>query len=78
MALYMKQNDNRSELQQRIAAELQEKAKKKALETERPDGITDSAYIHKTKQTSSLAGVWVALGLISVGLIIWFIIATAS
>jgi len=74
----MKQNDNRSELQQRIAAELQEKAKKKALETERPDGVTDSAYIHKTRQTSPLAGVWVAIALFAVGLVIWLIVSTAS
>lgn len=74
MALYVKQNDTRSELQQRIAAELQEKAKKKALEAERPDGITDSAFIKNTKQTGGLAGVWVAICLFIAALIVWLVL----
>ena len=76
MSLYLKQNETRSELQDRIAAELQEKAKKKALETERPDGVTDSAYIKDTKQTTSLAWVWVLIMIAIVGIAIWLIIAT--
>jgi len=76
MSLYLKQNETRSELQDRIAAELQDKAKKKALETERPDGVTDSAYIKDTKQTTSLAWVWVLIMIAIVGIAIWLIIAT--
>ena len=76
MSLYLKQNETRSELQDRIAAELQEKAKKKALETERPDGVTDSAYIKDTKQTTSLAWIWVLIMVAIVGIAIWLIIAT--
>jgi uncharacterized membrane protein len=78
MALYVKQNDSRSELQQRIAKELQEKAKKKALETERPDGVSDSAYIKNTKQTGGLAGVWIGIGLFVIGLIVWLAISSTS
>lgn len=76
MSLYLKQNETRSELQDRIAAELQAKAKKKALETERPDGVTDSAYIKGTKQTTSLAWVWVLIVAAIVGIAIWLLIAT--
>ena len=76
MSLYLKQNETRSELQDRIAAELQEKAKKKALETERPDGVTDSAYIKDTKQTTSLSWIWVLIMVAIVGIAIWLIIAT--
>ena len=72
----MKQNESRSELQQKIAAELQDKAKKKALETERPDGVTDSAYIEGTKQTTSLAWAWVLIGLAVIGIVVWLIIKT--
>lgn len=78
MALYVKQNDTRSELQQRIASELQEKAKKKALEAERPDGITDSAFVQKTKQTGGLAGVWIAIGLFVIAFIVWLAFAGTS
>ena len=65
-------------MQERIAAELQERARQKAKEAELPDGITDSAYIKGTKQTSTLAWAWVAIGVIVVGLVIWLIIATAK
>lgn len=76
MSLYLKQNETRSELQDRIAAELQAKAKKKALETERPDGVTDSAYIKGTKQTTSLVWAWVLIVAAIVGIAIWLLIAT--
>lgn len=76
MSLYMKQNETRSELQKRVAAELQDKAKKKALETEQPDGVTDSAYLKNTKQTTSLAWAWVLIAIAIVGLAIWLLVAT--
>lgn len=72
----MKQNETRSELQKRVAAELQDKAKKKALETEQPDGVTDSAYLKDTKQTTSLAWAWVLIAIAIVGLAIWLLVAT--
>ena len=76
MSLYMKQNETRSELQKRVAAELQDKAKKKALEAERPDGVTDSAYLKDTKDTTSLAWAWVLIGIAIIALAIWLLIAT--
>ena len=59
MALFIRQDENRSELQTRIAAELQEKARKKAKEAELPDGVKDSAYIKGTTQTSRSAWIWI-------------------
>jgi len=78
MALFVRQDDVRSELQQRIAAELQEKAKNKAREDERPDGVDDAAFMKGTKNTSSLLGVWLLIAAVTIGLIIWLIIQTAS
>ena len=75
MSLYMKQNETQSELQKRIAAELQDKAKKKAFETDRPDGVDDSAYIKDTKQTTSLAWAWILILAAIVGIAIWLIVA---
>lgn len=72
----MKQSDTRSQLQDKLAKELQERAKKKALETEQPDGVTDSAYLKDTKSTTSLAWVWVLIGVAIVGIAVWLIIAT--
>lgn len=62
MALFVRQDQERSELQQRIAAELREKAKQRAAREEtRPDGVEDSAYLKGTKQTTSLAWVWIVI-----------------
>lgn len=76
MSLYMKQNETQSELQKRIAAELQDKAKKKAFETDRPDGVDDAAFIKDTKQTTGLAWAWILIVVAIVGIAIWLIIAT--
>ncbi len=77
MGLYLQQNSERSELQQRIAAELNEKAKKKAnVDTTKPDGVADSAYLEKTKTTTSLAWVWVLIVIAAVGALIWLVTLT--
>ena len=75
MSLYLKQNESRSELQDKLAKELQERAKKKALETEQPDGVTDSAYLKQTKETSSLAWAWVLIMVAILAIALWLIIA---
>ena len=77
MALYLKQQDTRSQLQDKLAKELQDRAKEKAKTFDQPDGVTDSAYIKDTKQTTSLAWVWVLIFVAIVALIIWILISTA-
>jgi hypothetical protein len=59
MALFIRQDDQRSEIQTRIAKELQEKARNKAREDELPDGVNDAAFIKNTKQTSKSAWIWI-------------------
>lgn len=72
MALFMNQENTRTELQKRIAADLAEKAKKKAAAERTPvDGVEDSAYLKGTKRTTSLAWVWVLILLAIVALLIW-------
>lgn len=73
MALFLKQDTQRSELQQRIATELQEKAKRKSMESDQPDGVTDSAYLKDTKATTSLAWVWLAVVAFAVGALLLYI-----
>lgn len=78
MALFVRQNENRSELQQRLASELQDRAKKKTEETERPDGITDSQFIKGTKEPSGLLWLWFLIaGLVIVGVILLIVSSTA-
>lgn len=70
MSLHLKQNDTRTPLQNRIAKELQEKAKQKASEAELPDGVDDSRYIEGTMLTTRLAWVWGIVAVIAVAVAI--------
>ncbi len=70
MALYVKQSDTRSQLQEKLAAELQEKARAKAKEAELPDGVDDSAYIEGTKKTTTLAWAWALIAVAAIGVVI--------
>ncbi len=78
MALFVRQDENRSELQQRLATELQERAKLKAKEAELPDGVEDSEFIKGTKQTTSLAWVWILITLAIVGVVIYLIVTSSN
>ena len=78
MSLHQRQNENRSELQQRLDAELRAKANaKRARDNDSPDGVDDSAYIENTKQTTSLAGVWVLLLIVALVLFAGFVIVAS-
>lgn len=62
MGLFMNQQDKRSELQERIAAELREKAKASSLrENAALDGVEDIRYVEGTKQTTTLAWAWIVI-----------------
>lgn len=78
MALFVNQNSNRTKLQEKLAAELQEKAKKRAQmeDLELPDEVTDSDYLKNTKQTTSLAWLWTLIAIVVIGLIIYALIQT--
>lgn len=76
MSLYVKQDNTRSQLQEKLAAELQERNKKKSLETEIPDGVSDSAYLKNTKTTTSLAWVWILIVIAIIVLAIWLIVSS--
>ncbi len=77
MGRYVEQNQSRSKLQQRIAADL----RAKALASSRDDAavtnaVNDSHYMQSTKQTTQLAWVWLAVCLLVVAGMIWFVIMT--
>ena len=82
MGRYLEQTEGRSELQQKIAADLRAKAAARAKdegasgETEgRPvvDGVEDSMYIKDTKTTTTLAPVWAVIAFAAVGVFIYFV-----
>ena len=78
MALHIRQDDKQSELQRRIAAEMQDKARKRELETDLPDGVDDSRYIEGTKRTTSLAWAWVLIGIATVIIAVWLAIESTK
>lgn len=66
MALFIRQSEDRSKLQEKLAAELQEKARARADSAmDAPDGVDDSEYLKGTKTTTSLAWVWVVIVLLA-------------
>jgi hypothetical protein len=78
MGIIVNQQENRTELQKKIAAELAEKAKKKNDPSgDLPDGVDDSAYIEGTRQTTSTAWVWILVAaIIVVATIVYFVISS--
>jgi len=78
MALFIRQDEQRSELQNRLATELQDRAKERAKLTDRPDGVDDSQYIKGTEKTSSLAWVLVVIILLAIGIIVWLTVLSMA
>lgn len=75
MAMFIRQDEKRSELQQRLAAELREKAKSRSLQDgELPDGVEDSRYLEGTKKTTSLAWAWIAIVILAVAAVIFIVL----
>jgi len=78
MGLYVKQSDTRSQLQEKLAKDLQDRAREKAKQADLPDGVDYSRYIEGTKVTSSLGWVWILIIAAIVGIALWLIIVSAS
>ena len=84
MGRYLEQTEARSELQQRIAAELKAKAAARAKQEEggdsgyfeAPDGVEDAAYMKGTKKTTTLAPVWAVIFFAALAVLIYFIYQT--
>lgn len=80
MGRYIEQNESRSELQQRIAADLRAKAAAKAKQEGQPDGprnapdgVEHAAYLRGTKHTTTLAPVWLLLFFAAVLVFVFFV-----
>ena len=78
MGLYVRQDQSRTELQERIAAELQEKAKNRTKQQDATDGVDDSTYIEGTKRTTTLAWAWLLIGVATVAIIIWLVVESTK
>jgi preprotein translocase subunit SecF len=74
MALFIRQDEQRSKLQERIATEMQERAKQRAIDNDPPDGVDDARFIEHTKRSSSLALVWAIIFILVIVGFIFFVI----
>jgi hypothetical protein len=70
MALFIQNDDDRTELQKRIAAEIQQRNETKPKLEDLPDGVNDSQYLKGTKKTTKLAWIWIVVILIIIGVVI--------
>lgn len=71
----MKQEHERSKLQEKIAAELREKAARVSLaEAETPDMVEDSVYQENTRTTRSTVWAWLILFLVIITSVIFIFV----
>jgi uncharacterized membrane protein len=79
MALFIRQDEQRTKLQERLAAELRAKAKARSdLDAGLPDGVEDSDYLKDTKSTTSLAWVWILVVVLAVAGLIFVMMQPAA
>lgn len=73
MGLFVKQDGGRSELQERIAADIAERQRAKAAGADKPtDGVEDSKYIEGTSHLSRTGLVLlIALVVIVIGIVVF-------
>ena len=70
----MNKQEQRSELQERIAAELREKAVRTNLREDAELDVNDLKFMEGTKQTTTLSWAWIAIIIAAAGIFIGFII----
>ena len=69
MALFVKQDEERSRIQTKVAAELAERINKKPLQEKK----ADPAFFDGTKKTTGLAWAWSAIAVICVVVFVLFV-----
>ena len=74
MALYLKQNESRSQLQSKIAADLADRINKQDPSKEGQAPAAQPAILDDQQQTSRFAWVWMVLGIIALGGIVFVIL----
>lgn len=72
MALFIRQNEDKSKLQERLNAQLQERHKTQQFEN-KPETVEDSNYMKDMSSASSLSWLWVLLGVGAVVIAAYFI-----
>ena len=71
MSLFLKQEDSRSELQKKIALDLQDKLKNQPQLTDTPDGVEDSRYVEEFKKTNGLGWSWMLIVVAIIAIVVY-------
>lgn len=74
MALFVRQTDERSKLQEKLAAELKDKLRQQQAGSQPLDKMEDSSYLKDTTDSSPWAAVWlvvIVLGLVVLGVTVF-------
>jgi hypothetical protein len=74
MGLFIQQNDKRSQLQERLAAELREKAKTSAGGSEPIDLTKNSNYLKDTETASRPSYLWLGVAVAVIATILLFFV----
>lgn len=81
MGLYVRQDEQRSKLQEKIAADLRAKAAERAktdVEGPQYDGEKDASIIEDTHSSSGLLlAVWLIVAVAAIATVIYFIVQTS-
>lgn len=80
MGMYIRQDEQRSRLQERIAADMRAKAAERSkVDVEGPeyDGEKDADIVRNTHSSSALLGVWLVLGAASIGALVFLVVSSA-
>ena len=72
MGLYIKRDEERSKIQEKIAADLRAKSMQNSALDSEPIN-----YMDGTKTSSSLLGVWIVLGIAGIATILYLVIRSS-
>lgn len=80
MGLYIRQDEKRTELQEKIAADLRAKAAERSkadIEGPEYDGERDADIVNNTHTSSPLLAVWLVLGVATIAVVIYLIVRSS-
>lgn len=77
MGIIVRQEDNSSKLQEKVQAELRDKARRQPMPSDDIDGVEDSRYVEGMKKTTSLAWLWVIVIVAGMALLVLVVALSA-
>lgn len=73
MGIILNQNEKRSGYQDKLAAELKDRTRKRSLEPDSPDGVEDMEYIKGTRKTDRSGLINIVVGVVALAAVLLMI-----